>query len=122
MAGSRHGDLFGDALSGAGKPGLESVRENGTDPIAGLAGHPLSARTVTDTANQRRIAASDSVRSVLFAAVGTVIVSTIINVMNAHGMIWSQYPHGLEIGATYLVMFFLWCIGVSFANRRYNSK
>jgi hypothetical protein len=58
----------------------------------------------------------------LFAALGTVVVSTIINVMNAHGMIWDDYPHGLEMGATYMLMFILWCFGVSLANRRYNSK
>jgi len=64
---------------------------------------------------QRRI----QLEAWLFAALGTVVVSAVVNVMNAHGMIWSQYPHGLEMGATYLVMFVLWCIGVSLANRRY---
>lgn len=55
----------------------------------------------------------------LFAAVGTVVVSAIINVLNANGIIWEWFPHGLEIGGTYLVMFFMWCLGVSVANRRY---
>ncbi len=65
---------------------------------------------------QRRI----QLEAWLFAALGTVVVSTVINVMNAHGMIWDDYPHGLEMGATYMLMFILWCFGVSLANRRYS--
>lgn len=64
---------------------------------------------------QRRI----QLEAWLFAAIGTVIVSAVLNVMNAHGLIWEKFPHGLEIGGTYLVMFFLWCLGISIANRRY---
>ena len=67
---------------------------------------------------QRRI----QLEAWLFAALGTVVVGAVINVMNAHGMIWDDYPHGLEMGATYMLMFILWCFGVSIANRRYNSK
>lgn len=55
----------------------------------------------------------------LFAAVGTVIVGTIINVLNANGIVWEKFPHGLEMGGTYLVMFFMWCVGIASANRRY---
>lgn len=55
----------------------------------------------------------------LFAAIGTVVVGAIINVLNANGVVWDTFPHGLEIGGTYLAMFFLWCIGVASANRRY---
>ncbi len=65
---------------------------------------------------QRRI----QLEAWLFAAIGTVIVSTVINVMNANGILWEDFPHGLEIGGTYLAMFFLWCIGVSLVNRRYS--
>ena len=54
-----------------------------------------------------------------FAAIGTVVVSAIINVLNANGSMWATFPHGLEIGGTYLVMFFLWCIGTAAANRRF---
>lgn len=64
---------------------------------------------------QRRI----QLEAWLFAAIGTVVVSTILNVMNAHGMTWKNYPHGLEMGGTYLAMFFLWCVGISFSTRRY---
>jgi hypothetical protein len=55
----------------------------------------------------------------LFAAIGTVVVSAIINVLNANGVIWEKFPHGLEIGGTYLAMFFLWCLGIASATRRY---
>jgi hypothetical protein len=55
----------------------------------------------------------------LFAAIGTVVVGAIINVLNAHGIVWEKFPHGLEIGGTYLAMFFLWCMGIASANRRY---
>jgi len=55
----------------------------------------------------------------LFAAIGTVVVGAIVNVMNAQGLIWEKFPHGLEIGGTYLAMFFLWCLGIASATRRY---
>ncbi len=55
----------------------------------------------------------------LFAALGTVVVSTIINVINVHGPGWNWLPHGLEVGGTYLTMFLLWCVGVTIANCRY---
>ncbi len=64
---------------------------------------------------QRRI----QLEAWLFASIGTVVVSTIINVMNAHGLIWEKFPHGLEMGGAYLAVFFLWCIGVSISSRRY---
>lgn len=55
----------------------------------------------------------------LFAALGTVVVSTIINVVNVHGLGGNWLPHGLEVGGTYLTMFLLWCVGVTIANCRY---
>lgn len=55
----------------------------------------------------------------LFAAIGTVVVGSVINVLNANGVVWETFPHGLEIGGTYLAMFFLWCFGISIANARY---
>lgn len=55
----------------------------------------------------------------LFAALGTVVVSTIINVVNVHGLGGNWLPHGLEVGGTYLTMFILWCVGVTIANCRY---
>ncbi len=55
----------------------------------------------------------------LFAALGTVVVSTTINVVNVHGLGGNWLPHGLEVGGTYLTMFMLWCVGVTIANCRY---
>lgn len=55
----------------------------------------------------------------LFAAIGTVLVGTIINVLNANGIVWEKFPYGLEMGGTYLAMFFMWCVGIASANRRY---
>jgi hypothetical protein len=55
----------------------------------------------------------------LFAALGTVIVSTIINVFNAHGLVGMWPAHGLEVGGTYMTMFILWSVGVTIANLRY---
>ena len=55
----------------------------------------------------------------LFAALGTVVVSTIINVVNVYGLGGNWLPHGLEVGGTYLTMFILWCVGVTIANCRY---
>lgn len=55
----------------------------------------------------------------LFAAIGTVVVGAVINVLNANGVVWDKFPHGLEIGGTYLAMFFLWCLGIATASRRY---
>jgi hypothetical protein len=64
---------------------------------------------------QRRI----QLEAWLFAALGTVVVGTIINVVNAHGLGGDRLPHGLEVGGTYLTMFMLWCVGVTIANCRY---
>jgi len=64
---------------------------------------------------QRRI----QLEAWLFAALGTVVVSVIINVFNAHGLEGMWPGHGLEVGGTYLTMFILWCVGVTMANCRY---
>ena len=55
----------------------------------------------------------------LFAAFGTVIVGTVINVFNAHGLDLKLLEHGLEVGGTYLSMLILWSVGLVFANLRY---
>ncbi len=54
-----------------------------------------------------------------FAATGTIIVGTALNVLNAHGLGLENYPHGLEIGGVYLTMFILWSIGTAAASARY---
>ena len=55
----------------------------------------------------------------LFAALGTVIVTTIINVFNAQGLVGMWPAHGLEVGGTYLTTFILWSVGVTIANLRF---
>jgi hypothetical protein len=64
---------------------------------------------------QRRI----QLEAWLFAAFGTVIVSTVVNVLNAQGIAGVWPPHGLEVGGTYLTMFMLWSVGITIANLRY---
>jgi hypothetical protein len=64
---------------------------------------------------QRRI----RLESWLFAALGTVIVGTVINVFNTQGLNGKWPAHGLEIGGTYLTMSFLWNVGVLISNLRY---
>jgi hypothetical protein len=65
---------------------------------------------------QRRI----QLEAWLFAALGAVVVSTIINVFNAHGLVGRNWPvHGLEVGGTYMTMFILWSVGVVIANLRW---
>lgn len=55
----------------------------------------------------------------LFAALGTVIFSAIVNVFHAHGIGADWLSHGLEVGGSFLAMFILWCVGVTIANCRY---
>lgn len=50
---------------------------------------------------------------------GTVIVSTAMNVLNANGIGFENYPHGLELGGAYLAVFLFWCVGVAEATARY---
>lgn len=64
---------------------------------------------------QRRI----QVEGWLFAALGTVIFSAVVNVFHAHGLGGNWLAHGLEVGGTFLAMFVFWCVGVTIANCRY---
>lgn len=54
-----------------------------------------------------------------FAMGGTVLVSTVMNVLNANGVGFENYPYGLEMGGAYLSVFFFWCFGVAQATARY---
>lgn len=54
-----------------------------------------------------------------FAMSGTVIVNTVLNVLNANGVGFSGYPHGLELGGAYICILTLWFIGVAQATARY---
>ena len=50
---------------------------------------------------------------------GTVVVNTVINVLNANGIGFESYPHGLELGGAYMAVFIFWCVGVAEATARY---
>ncbi|MEJ6603581.1 MAG: hypothetical protein QNL51_13550 [Opitutaceae bacterium] len=54
-----------------------------------------------------------------FALGGTVLVSTTMNILNANGIGFKDYPHGLEMGGAYISVFFFWCLGVAQATARY---
>lgn len=54
-----------------------------------------------------------------FAFTGTVVVSTIMNVLNANGIGFENYPNGLELGGAYMSVFIFWCAGVAQATARY---
>jgi hypothetical protein len=64
---------------------------------------------------QRRI----QVEAWIFALAVTVVVSTALNVLNANGIGFADYPHGLEIGGIYLTMFLSWSVGTTFSTLRY---
>ncbi|MDB4474160.1 hypothetical protein N9023_04070 [Opitutaceae bacterium] len=50
---------------------------------------------------------------------GTVIVNTVMNVLNANCIGFENYPHGLELGGAYMAVFIFWCVGVAEATARY---
>ena len=64
---------------------------------------------------QRRI----QVEALLFAAVGTVVIGTIINVFNAQGLEGKWTAQGLQVGGAYMTMFLLWSFGATIGKLRY---
>src|SRR2546430_3590359 len=56
---------------------------------------------------QRRI----QLEAWVFALASTVVVTVILNVLNANGVGPANYPHGLLIGGVYLTMVVFWSIG-----------
>lgn len=64
---------------------------------------------------QRRL----QLEAFLFAALGTLLVGTVINVLNANGVSWPGLKHGLELGGAFVVMFSLWLVGTGIAKCRY---
>ena len=64
---------------------------------------------------QRRI----RLEALLFAALGTVIVGTVINVLNLQGLGGAWPREGLQVGGAYMTMFLLWCAGFTLSNLRY---
>lgn len=64
---------------------------------------------------QRRI----QLEAWVFALAGTVVVSAVLNVLNANGMGPAAYPHGLQIGGFYMTMYLLWSVGFTISRLRY---
>ena len=63
---------------------------------------------------QRRI----QLEVLLFAMTGTVVVSAIINLLNAHGVLLQKFPHGLHMGEAFIVVFVLWAVRTFIVGRR----
>jgi hypothetical protein len=55
----------------------------------------------------------------LFAALGSLIIGTIINTLNANGVTFGRLTHGLSLGGAFALTFALWLVGTAIANRRY---
>ena len=64
---------------------------------------------------QRRI----QVEAWILALAGTVVVNTVLNVLNANGIGPAAYPHGLQIGGVYITMYLLWSVGFTVSRLRY---
>jgi hypothetical protein len=55
----------------------------------------------------------------LFTALGTILVETVINTLDASGVALGGLPHDLGVGGVFLVMYPLWLLGGAVSNRRY---
>lgn len=64
---------------------------------------------------QRRI----QMEAWLFAALWTLIIVTIINTLNANGVVLGELKHGLSLQSTFTLTFTFWVVGMGIANRRY---
>lgn len=64
---------------------------------------------------QRRI----QLEAFLFAAMGTVIVGTVINILNAHAVPLGTLTHGLGFGGALVSMLLFWSVGWACAKCRY---
>ena len=64
---------------------------------------------------QRRI----QMEAWLFAALGTLIIGTIINTLNANGVALGVLKHSLSLWGTFVLAFALWLVGTAIAKCRY---
>jgi hypothetical protein len=64
---------------------------------------------------QRRI----QLEAWLFASLGALIIGTIINTLNANGVVLGELKHGLSLWGAFTLTFVLWLVGGAIANRRY---
>ncbi len=57
--------------------------------------------------------------AVAFAALGTVVGSTAVNVLSKHALSLPGLDHGLGLIGTFMMMFTLWLVGGALANARF---
>ena len=55
----------------------------------------------------------------LFAFLGTLLIGTVINILNANGVALGDLKHGLSLWGTGTLAFVLWLVGKGLADRRY---
>lgn len=55
----------------------------------------------------------------LFASLGTLFISTVINTLGTHGVIVGEMKHGLNLFGAFSLTFLLWIVGMVIFNRRY---
>lgn len=64
---------------------------------------------------QRRV----QVEVMLFAALGTLLIATVLSVLNAQGVPTGDFRHGLGIGGVLISMFVLWVLGSYVTHRHF---
>ena len=64
---------------------------------------------------QRRVQLS----ALLFAAMGTVLVGTVLTALGRNQILVGPLGHGLGVGGGFICLFVLWIAGSALANRRY---
>jgi hypothetical protein len=55
----------------------------------------------------------------LFAALWALLITTVVNTLNASGVALGNFKHGLSLGGTFALTFGLWAVGTAIANCRY---
>ena len=64
---------------------------------------------------QRRI----QLEAWLFASLWTLVITTVINTLNANGVALGDLKHGLSLWAVFSLAFVLWLVGTAIARHRY---
>jgi uncharacterized MnhB-related membrane protein len=64
---------------------------------------------------QRRI----QLEAWLFASLWTLVITTVINTLNANDVALGDLKHGVSLWETFLLAFVLWLVGTAMARARY---
>lgn len=64
---------------------------------------------------QRRV----QLEVLLFSTLGALLISAVLNTLNAQGLHLFGFTHGLDVGGTFMVTFILWLVGIPLFNCRY---